>query len=135
MNRLFTDFGIVPPTANVYMDYGLEVLLNIVWDPNHTDFEVAWPSYDGMKSSDDLLQNNLQHGPLLKGVFAVADGARIPCGKYTESDIQNNYFKGLSLTTEVMNLLVWNFRAEIIHAGINFSGSWHDSKVAEFSGL
>lgn len=36
---------------------------------------------------------------------------------------------------EVTNLFVWNFKGEVFHEGINFPGSWPDSKLAYASGL
>ena len=65
----------------------------------------------------------------------MTDGARMPCAKYTNPNIQNAFFEGFTPGTEVTNLLVWNFKGEIIHAGINYPGSWHDSKDAAFSKL
>lgn len=36
---------------------------------------------------------------------------------------------------EVTNLFVHKFRGELIHAAINYSGSWHDKKLGYVSGL
>eukprot|EP00171_Calliarthron_tuberculosum_P021614 IDg21614t1 len=33
------------------------------------------------------------------------------------------------------NLFVWNFFGEIVFAGTNYPGSWHDSRLASASGL
>ncbi|CDF33017.1 unnamed protein product [Chondrus crispus] len=49
--------------------------------------------------------------------------------------MQNAYFKGFTQGVEVTNLFVWNFYGELIHAAINFPGSWHDTKLASASGL
>ena len=81
------------------------------------------------------MERNRTFGRLLKGIFAVTDGARMPCAKYKCPMYQNAYFEGFKQGTEATNLLVWDFRGEIIHAGINYPGSWHDSKVAMMSGL
>ena len=35
----------------------------------------------------------------------------------------------------MINLFVWNFHGELIHAAFNFSDSWDDSCVAAVSGL
>ena len=48
--------------------------------------------------------------------------------------MQNEYFEGCTQHVEVTNLFVWNFKGEIIHAAMNFPGSWHDSKLATISG-
>lgn len=35
----------------------------------------------------------------------------------------------------VTNILEYNFKGEIIHGGINYLGSYHESKLASCSGL
>lgn len=59
----------------------------------------------------------------------------MPCAEFENVDLQNAYFEGYTEQVEVTNLFVWNFKGEIIHAAINFPGSWHDSKLATVSGL
>lgn len=49
--------------------------------------------------------------------------------------MQNAYFEGYTQNVEVTNLFVRNVFGEIIHAAINFPRSWHDSKLANVSGL
>ena len=110
MYRLCVEFGIVPSTAQVCIDIGLEVLLRIVRDPSSSDFDVTWPDNDAIKESAMLLERNRKYGRLLKGIFAVTDGARMPSAKYTNSNIQNAFFEGFTQGTEVTNLLVWNFK-------------------------
>ena len=56
MYRLCTDFGIVPSSNQVYLDFGLEVLLTIVRDPSSTDFAVTWPTHDEIEESAALLE-------------------------------------------------------------------------------
>ncbi len=57
------------------------------------------------------------------------------CADYTDVDTQNAYYEGYTQNVEVTNLFVWNLFGEIIHAGLNFPSSWHDSKIAFLSGL
>ena len=45
------------------------------------------------------------------------------------------FLGGQTQNNEVTNPFVWNFRGEITHAGINFSGIWHDSRIAASSRL
>ena len=59
----------------------------------------------------------------------------MPCAEYLDGDLQNAYFEGYTQKVEVTNLFVWNFYGELIHAAINFPGSWHDTKLASVSGL
>ena len=128
-------FSIVPASLSVWLDYSLEVLLRVVKKTSRTEFEIRWPDEGEMLASSLLLKNNRTNGPLLKGVFAVTDGGRMPCADYTDVDTQNAYFEGFTQGVEVTNLFVWNFYGELIHAAVNFPGSWHDTKLAGASGL
>jgi len=88
-----------------------------------------------MCESSALLANNRELGEILKGVFSITDGARMPCAVHDEPLLENAYWEGFTQGHEATNVFVWNFFGEVIHAGINFPGSWHDSKVAAASGL
>eukprot|EP00171_Calliarthron_tuberculosum_P023637 IDg23637t1 len=133
--RLCPVFGIVPSSIHVWLDYGLEVLTRVVRRPELRDFEIRWPTEEEMRSSSALLEHNRQYGHLLRGVFAVLDGGRMPCASYVDADLQNAYWEGFTQAVEVTNLFVWNFHGEIVYAALNFPGSWHDSKLAVESGL
>ena len=128
-------FGIVPSSFLVWLEYSLEVLLRVVKKTSRTEFEIRWPNEGEMLASSLLLQINRTDGPLLKGIFAVTDGGRMPCADYTDVDIQNAYFDGITQGVEVTNLFVWNLYGELIHAAVNFPGSWHDTKIAGAYGL
>ena len=112
------------------MDYSLEVLLHVIKRKNKKEFEIRWPRVEEMKASSALLEQNRVHGLLLRGVFAITDGGRMPCADYTDLDLKNAYFEGFTQNVEDTNLFVWNFFGEIIHAAINYLGSWHDTKLA-----
>jgi len=47
-----------------------------------------------MRTSAALLESNRRYGPLLKGVFCVTNGGRMPCADYTDADLQNAFFEG-----------------------------------------
>lgn len=128
-------FGFVPSTVSVWIDYGLTVLLKVLRDKSVPEFRVKWPKIEEMDESHRLLKFNRSNGPLLPNVFAVIDGARMPCADYTDSDLQNAFYEGYTGNTEITNIFVFNFKGELIHAAVNFPGSWHDSKVVLSSGL
>ena len=88
-----------------------------------------------MKASADSLLMSRSDGYLLEGVFAICDRGRFPCADFTDLELQNAYLEGYTQKVEVTNLFVWNFYGEIIHAAMNFPGSWHDSRLAYISGL
>ena len=72
--RICTVFGVVLISMHVGIDYAMEVLVRTVRRPNLTDFEINWPSEKQMQQSALLIEHNLTHEHLLRGVFTVLDG-------------------------------------------------------------
>lgn len=128
-------FGLVPSSVSCWIDYGLAVLLKALRKKNVESFRVKWSTPAEMISSHNLLRYNRQNGFLLPNVFAIMDGGRMLCADYQDEDLQNAYYEGYTGNVEVTNLLVFSFYGEIIHAGVNYPGSWHDNKVLIASGL
>ena len=126
-------FGVVDSTIGIWLDYSLDVLCKAV--QTDTNCEIRWPSVEEMKRSEQLLTKNRKYESLLKGVFGVTDGGRMPCAVFSDPNMQNAYFEGFTQSVEVTNLFVFNFFGEIIHAAVNYPGSWHDTKLATVSGL
>ena len=98
--------------------------------PSATLHKITWPCIEERKKCAELLQNNRTFGPLLKGVFGIATGGRFRCQNYGDTDPQNAHCEDYTQQEEVKNLFVSNFIGEIIHAAINFPGSWHDTEMA-----
>lgn len=71
----------------------------------------------------------------MRGVFAVVDCGCLFCAAYKNPDLQNDYYKGYTCSVEITNLLVYNFKGKLIHAAINYPGSWHDRRLSSASGL
>ena len=59
----------------------------------------------------------------------------MPCADCTNANLQNAYFEGYTQAVEVTKLFVFNCFGELIHAAVNYPGSWHDTKLAAVSGL
>jgi len=57
------------------------------------------------------------------------------CRLYIDTDLQNAFFEGSIQGVKVINLFVWNFYGELIHAAINYHGNWQDGKRAGVSWL
>ena len=89
MYKLSVVFGIAPSSVNVWVDYTLEALLLAVKKSEDLDFSVHWPRFEEIEKSAELLARNREHGHILQGIFAVADGARFPCVAYSDADLQN----------------------------------------------
>lgn len=128
-------FGLEPSSVQVWCDYGLEVLLKVLKDKNNDKFIVKWPDKEGLKESNYNLLHNRPFGPLLRGVFGVVDGGTLPCADDDDVEVQNSYYEGYTGNVEETNILVFNSAGEVTHAGVNFPGSWHDSREARVSGL
>ncbi|KAI0565152.1 DDE superfamily endonuclease [Gracilaria domingensis] len=135
MRKLCVIFGLTPAVASVWLDYGLSVLYHTVKDPSFSLCRVHWPTTPEMKASADLLQRNRAVGNALPGVFALIEGGTLSCAEYVDPNIQNAYYDGYTCRVDITNLLVYNFFGEVIHAAVNFAGSWHDMHLAWSSNL
>lgn len=112
MFLLCSEFGIVPSTVQVYFDYGLKILMRTVRDLFSSFLNLRWPIYPKNKESANLFETNRKNREILMGIFAVNDGARMPCAKIVNTNIRNPYFEIFTQDTKVTNLLVWNFKAK-----------------------
>lgn len=117
------------------MDSCLKFLFRVVKRKERTEIAVRWPCRQEMEHAASIQETNRQYGPLLKGVFALTDGGRMPCADYTNLDLQNAYFGNFAQNVGVTKLFVWNFLGEFIHAAVNYANSWHETKLAGVSGL
>ena len=59
----------------------------------------------------------------------------MPIGRYESDNLQNAYWEGFTQPHEITNIFVFSFFGTVIHAAVNYPGSWHDSKVSLASGL
>lgn len=135
MYKMCLIFGLAPSSLLVWLDYSLEVLYRLLQCPTNTQYEIRWPNEQEMRSAASLLERNRENGHLLRGVFGMFDGGRMPCAAYVEVNTQDGFFEGFTQGVELTNILVWNFHGEIIFGALNFPGSCHVSKVASSSGL
>lgn len=71
----------------------------------------------------------------MSGVFSLVDGRRLPCADYIHLQIQTGYYNGYTGNVEVTYLLVYSFFGEVIHSAVNYTGSWHEKRLALTSGL
>ena len=49
------DFGIIPSSASVWLDYAVEVLLNVVKGEELRECRINWPNAAEMEESSELL--------------------------------------------------------------------------------
>lgn len=107
-------------SLSVWTDYGVEVLIQGIKQKQHDALRIEWPSHEEMKESAELRSDNTVNRWYLKNVFGVVDGrGSMPCADY--------------MGVEVPNLLVYNFKGELIHSTVNFPGRWYDLLGANIS--
>lgn len=117
------------------MDFAIEVLQHMFTTILNPLWKLEWPTEEEIGLSAQLLEKNRNYGPLLKGVFSVMDGAHFRNADYTNLDIQNGFYDGYSSDVEITNLLVFDFNGCLIHCGLNYPGSWNDSKISYLCGM
>lgn len=91
--RLCLGFGVVPSTAEVWIDFGLEIMLRGVRNTRWNIFETRWPNEDEMRHSAGLVERNRNWG-LLCGVYLVwrIEDVCVVLN-YSDSDAQNAHCK------------------------------------------
>ena len=105
-NKLCAIFGLIPSSFRVWLDFSLETLSKAAKLPEAKRWEIRWPSALETEESANLLQHKSPQSALLKKMFAVVDGARMPCTDYTDPLVQNAYYEDFTKNMEVTNLLV-----------------------------
>ena len=128
-------FGVTDSTIGGWLDFSLEVLRRDVMNEENVGFGILRPTFEEMKESSSLLARNRIYDRLLEGVLAITDGGQMPCADHTDTNLKNAYFEGFIQGTEAKNLFVFNFFGKLIHAAINYPGSWNDTKSAMVSGF
>lgn len=92
------------------------------------------PSLQEGEGCTPLLKPKIRHRYLLKGVLDVFEGARMPWARYTDLEIQNEFYEGYNCSVDVNNLFVKTFYGELVLAAFNYPDDCHDSKLAHKSG-
>lgn len=133
--KLAPVFSLVPTSLSAWINYAVEVRIKIIDLNLNSDVRVQWPAPAELVKSIRLLKNNRPNVPILSNIFRVLDGSRIPYADYVNADVQNPYYDGYKTSVVDTNLLCYNFKGKLIHAGLNFPGSCHDSRVVHSSGL
>lgn len=100
----------------MWLDFSLEVLLNVAQARDVVEFEIQWTSEDEMHAFSELLLRKCAHGLL----FAEMDGGRMTCAAYNSSELHNYLLERFTQETEVSDIYVWNFFGELVHAGVHF---------------
>lgn len=101
--------GITLSSVNIWVYYGLSVMLKTPREKSVPEFRDAWPTVEEMDKSYELLRLNPENGALQPILFGVIDGGRIPCADYNYQDLKNAYYEGCTGNVEVTNIFAFNF--------------------------
>lgn len=83
-------FAIIIIQARI--EYGLEILFRVVKDKRNENFNLKWSNAEAIKVCNDNFVNNTPNGRIMRGVFEVFDGGRLPCADYEDPVLQNEYY-------------------------------------------
>lgn len=123
-------FGTSPSRTSYYIRLGLAVLRRSISKSEYS--KVHMPSKANMAIFSAVISTKY---PALRGAFGMVDGLKLRVMEPGDSYDQNSYYNGWLCDTYISNLLVFVPDGAIVFAAVNFPGSWHDSRVAQLSGL
>lgn len=112
----------------MWIDYESKDQKKVKERNGESNLRIMWPSESKINASEDLPRRRT-NVELLRGMFTIMDGSRMPCAAYSDTDTQNALFNGYECEVEVTNLFSFNFDDCLIHAGFNYPSSWHDSRI------
>jgi len=94
--------------------------------------KVGTPSVDEIQGYQAIVQ---EHFPALDGVWCVMDGLKIPIQRSGDELTQNKYYNGWLHAHFVGCVMAFAPSRIIVACTLNAPGSWHDSFIAQNSGL
>ncbi|CAE6417110.1 unnamed protein product [Rhizoctonia solani] len=121
-------FALVPSTVLRYIDFALEILLEVL--KRIPQGRLYWPKEEVMQENSDIINAKHRRAKYLKGAFGFMDGLNLPVSASGNVNEQNANFNGWLHAHVVSNVIVFSPNGTIMSAVINAPGSWHDSNVA-----
>ncbi|CAA7270092.1 unnamed protein product [Cyclocybe aegerita] len=138
-------FALIPATVVRYLDFSLDILLEVL--RRMPDARIKWlkggPGGGKFQEYNDLI---IVRHPRLIGAFTAIDGLNLPVQTLEDEDIENATYNRWLSEHFVSSVLVFspkgkninaivtsftdNILGEIIDAVVNAPGSWHDANVA-----
>lgn len=82
-------FALIPSTVNRYIDFCLDILLDVL--RNMVEARIEWPEGDQFEEYNSLV--TLRH-PLLTGAFGTMDGLNLPVQSSPNQEIENATYNG-----------------------------------------
>ena len=122
-------FGLSGTAINVWFRFGVKVIIAIL---KIDKCKISMPSDE--KILEYIKMINTKH-PVLKNVYCVCDGLKIPIQQPKGYYKQGKYYNGWQHGHYITNLFVFAPDGMIIFALLNAPGSVHDSTLSEWGKL
>ncbi|KAF8602993.1 hypothetical protein BDV93DRAFT_580586 [Ceratobasidium sp. AG-I] len=118
-------FAIVPSVLSRYINFGLDILLQVLRQiPEAT---ISWPTPEEMQTYSEAIN---QRHPTIHGAFGFMDGLGVPVGVSGDPLVENANYNGWKKCHKVTSVIAFAPDGTIIATRMNAPGSWHDSRVA-----
>ncbi len=114
----------------LFLKFGIRLLLKVLLQEDAA--KVAIPSAVSIMEMMELISKKF---PALDGVWCLMDGLKIPIQRPGDYRVQNAYYNGWLHGHFVGCVFVFAPDGTAIAASVNNPGSWHDSLIAENSGI
>jgi len=131
MNSTISDTGLqmifaqVPSTLARTRQAAFDALISVLRTAHES--RIQWPSHEDMQRYSSMFAAKY---PLLRGCFAVLDGTLMEIGQPVDLKKQQLYYSGRKKKYCINNVLLFGADGTLLHAEINFPGSFHDSPIA-----
>ena len=117
-------FGVIPTTASRTINHMLHLVARRLVRNEHA--RIKFPDEEEMQLFAEMVR---RREPLVDNVIGFVDGVSIPIQCSDDENEQTAHYNGYYHDTMVNNVFAFAPTGKIIHACINFPGSWHDSSV------
>lgn len=118
-------FGVVPTTVITTINKLLNLVVSHL--KRHDAARIKFPNELEMLAYAEIVR---RREPLVDNVIGFVDGVATPVECSDDENEQNAYYNGYYHDTTVNNVFAFAPTGKVIHACINFPGSWHDSSVS-----
>jgi hypothetical protein len=127
-------FGVTASVLSLWLRFGRRVLVRIL--RNHPKARVEMPDGNEIESFKKAINDKY---PTLTNVWASMDGLKLylqQAGRQEgRGDVQNHFYNGWTHDHYVSNLFLFSPDGKIRKYFLNAPGCWHDSTLANASGM
>ncbi|CEL62865.1 hypothetical protein RSOLAG1IB_12589 [Rhizoctonia solani AG-1 IB] len=106
-------FALVPSTVSRYIDFALEILLEIL--KQIPEAHLGWPDEAKMRTNSRLINQKHCRAKYLRGAFGFMDGLNLPLQASGDNNEQNSNYNGWLHKHVISNILVFSPDGEFLY--------------------